>query len=435
MPGPAGSPPTPTPNASPARADIDPLTVRRRINRTLLATQAFGSAGFLVASTVTPIVGAALSGRASWAGVPATFYWGGGAAFALLWGRLMDPLGRRVTLTLGLTTGIVGATIAAVAIGAGSFAGFVAGLVLMGGANTAVQLARFVAAEVHPRAERGRAISTVVVGGTVGGVLGPLLVAPTSRVAESFGRPGLSGPYAASACFFLVGAVVVSVMLRPEPRDIARALADPAHPLTGDSGGSRPVRAILADRWVIVAMLSMLLSQGVMSMLMVISSLHMKNHQHPLGIISVVMSSHMVGMYGFSLATGRLADSWGRGPLIATGAGLLVVAGLGAIWSVAAVPMSGVLFLLGLGWNLCYVGGSTLLSDRLTQIERARIQGMNDALLTSASALGSLMSGIVFARVGYPAMGIVAAAVALIPLALGWRLPRDSGHSAIQTAP
>ncbi len=416
-------------------ADAAPLAARRRIKLTLLATQSFGSAGFLVASTVTPIVGAALSGHAGWAGVPAAFYWGGGAVFALLWGRLMDPLGRRATITLGLISGLAGATIAAAAISAGSFVWFVAGLLLMGGANTAIQLARFVAAEVHPAAERGRAIATVVVGGTVGGVLGPLLVAPTSHIAERYGRPGLSGPYAASACFFVVGAIIVMTLLRPEPRDLARALADPGAPVTQDSRGPRPVRAILADRWVQVAMLSMLLSQGVMSMLMVISSLHMKNHQHPLGIISIVMSSHMVGMYAFSLVTGRLADAWGRGPLIAVGAALLVVAGLGAIWSVAAVPMSGVLFLLGLGWNLCYVGGSTLLSDRLTQVERARIQGMNDALLTSASAIGSLMSGVVFARVGYPAMGIVAASVALIPFALGWSLPRGSAHTAIQTAP
>ena len=435
MPGPAGSPRTPTPSGSPARSEIEPAAIRRRIKRTLLATQSFGSAGFLVASTVTPIVGAALTGRASWAGVPATFYWGGGAVFALLWGRLMDPLGRRLTLTLGLISGIIGAAIAASAIGAGSFAGFVAGLVLMGGANTSIQLARFVAAEVHPAAERGRAISMVVMGGTVGGVLGPLLVAPTSRLAESFGRPGLAGPYAASAGFFLVGAIIVMTLLRPEPRDVARALGGSTTPAASDAQGPRTVRAILADRWVVVAVFSMLLSQGVMSMLMVISSLHMRNHQHPLSAISLVMSSHMVGMYGFSLVTGKLADSWGRGPLIAVGAGLLVVAGLGAIWAVAAVPMTGVLFLLGLGWNLCYVGGSTLLSDRLTQVERARVQGINDALLTSASAVGSLMSGIVFSRVGYPAMGMVAAAVALIPLALGWSLPRGSGHTAIQTAP
>jgi MFS family permease len=239
-------------------------------------------------------------------------------------------------------------------------------------------------------------------------------------MAEWFSWPGLAGPYAASAGFLALGAVVVSILLRPDPRELAKAVAEPVQAGTA-ADARRPLGEILADRGVRTAMFSMLLSQGVMSMLMVISSLHMKHHDHPLSAISLVMSSHMVGMYAFSMVTGRLADSWGRGPLIAVGALVLIGAGVGAMVAVAALPMALVLLFLGLGWNLCYVGGSTLLSDRLTQVERARVQGINDALLTGASAIGSLLSGLVFARVGYSAMGLVAGSVALIPLALGWR--------------
>jgi MFS family permease len=226
--------------------------------------------------------------------------------------------------------------------------------------------------------------------------------------------------------FFALGAAVVTALLRPEPRDLALAMES----ATSDGGSSgpaaRPVREILRDRWVQVAMLSMLLAQGIMSMLMVISSLHMKGHQHSLGAISAVMSSHVIGMYAFSIVSGHLADRWGRARLIAAGAALLIVAGVGAIQSVALLPMAAVLLLLGLGWNLCYVGGSTLLSDRLGQLERARVQGINDSLLTSASALGSLFSGVVFAAVGYSTMGAAVAVVAVLPLALGWRFRNRS---------
>ena len=388
----------------------------------MFAAQSFGSAGFLVSSTVTPIVGAALAGSPRWAGVPAAFYWSGGACFAFLWGRLMDRIGRRRTIATGLGIGMIGAAVAAASVATGTFPGFIGGLVLMGAANTAVQLARFVAAEVHPKAERGRAIATVVMGGTVGGVLGPLLVAPTSRIAEAFSFPRFSGPYAASGGFFLVGALVVMALLRPEPRDLALALEEPRPETGADGHGARPVREILRDGGVQVAMLSMLLAQGVMSTLMVISPLHMIGHQHSLGNISAVMSSHVIGMYAFSMVTGKLADAWGRGPLIAVGATILIAAGLGATQSVTLGPMSLVLFLLGLGWNLCYVGGSTLLTDRLTQMERARVQGLNDSLLTGASALGSLLSGVAFGQVGYPFIGVTVATVALVPLVLGWRL-------------
>jgi MFS family permease len=174
----------------------------------------------------------------------------------------------------------------------------------------------------------------------------------------------------------------------------------------------------------------MILGQVVMSMLMVITSLHMKDHHHPLGRIAAVISSHVVGMYAFSVVSGRLADRWGRRPTILAGAVLLSLACLTAPLSPAALPLGVSLFLLGLGWNLCYVGGSSLLADQLAPAERARVQGFNDFLMGAASAAGSLGSGWVFAAVGYGAMGLVAAAAALVPFVLAWRL-----RGALRPAP
>ncbi|MGH2397145.1 MAG: MFS transporter, partial [bacterium] len=116
--------------------------------------------------------------------------------------------------------------------------------------------------------------------------------------------------------------------------------------------------------------------------------------------------------------SGRLADRWGRGPVIMAGAAILILATLTAPLSPQVVPLTVALFLLGLGWNFCYVAGSTLLADQLSPSERARTQGFNDLLIGLASAVGSLGSGLVFAAIGFGAMGIVGAAAALIPLAM-----------------
>ncbi|MBM4187533.1 MAG: MFS transporter [Gemmatimonadetes bacterium] len=392
----------------------------RHIKWVLFITQAFGSAGFLVASTVTPIVGADLARRASWAGVPTACYWAGGALFATVWGRLMDPLGRRMTMTLGLSTGVVGAVVAAGAIALRSFLGFVTGLLLMGAANAAMQLGRFVAGEVHQPAARGRAIATVVMGGTVGAVLGPVLVAPMSALALSLGGPGLSGPYAASAAFFVLGGAVVAALLRPEPRDLALRLAQPA----GPAPAARPLATILADSTVAVTIAAMVASQAVMTMLMVITSLEMSHRDHGLEAISGVMSAHVLGMFGFSLISGRLADRWGRGPLIAFGGAMLICSGVVASRAIAVIPLGAALWLLGLGWNVVYVGGSTLLSDRLAAAERAKVQGLNDSLVTATAAGASVVSGVVFSAVGYGVMGVVCAATGLIPFVVGRWLSR-----------
>ena len=397
----------------------------RTLKWTLFGAQAMGSAGFLVASTVTPIVGAQLSGRPELAGMPTALYWAGGALATLLWGRLMDPIGRRKTLSIGLLVGVLGASLASFFVVLHSFRGFVLGLALMGAANSALQLARFMAGEVHVIEERGRAISTVVLGGTVGAVFGPALVAPMSALATSFGAPPLAGPYAASAFFFSMGAVLVVLLLWPDPRDLAkevhRACATP-------EGPARSVSEILSDPRVRIAVLTMAIGQVVMVMLMVITSLHMSHHHHPLSSIAAVMSSHVFGMYAFSVVSGRFADTWGRGPLIGVGAIVLVVSCLTATLSTEVGPLAFALFLLGLGWNFCYVGGSTLLSDCLSQRERARIHSINDFVLTTLAGTGSALSGLVFSSLGYAMMGYISAAVSVILVVLSRSVDRRAAE-------
>jgi MFS family permease len=141
----------------------------------------------------------------------------------------------------------------------------------------------------------------------------------------------------------------------------------------------------------------------------------MRGHHHDLIDISVVISSHTFGMYAFSIVSGRLADRWGRGPVILTGSATLIMACLAATISPDVLPLGVALFLLGLGWNFCYVGGSTLLADQLSPLERARTQGANDLLVGLASAVGSLGSGFIFAALGYNVMAFVSAGFALIP--------------------
>ncbi len=164
------------------------------LTRTLFAAQSLSSAATVAIFPIVAIAGAKLSGQSTWAGVPAMAYQLGGAFAAFLWGRLMDPLGRRSVLAIGMLLGATGSTISAGAIIGQSFWTFFGGAVLVGMAVSAVQLSRFVSAEVHPVAERARAISTVVLGGTVGAIFGPLTAGPMARAAASRGLDELAGP-------------------------------------------------------------------------------------------------------------------------------------------------------------------------------------------------------------------------------------------------
>jgi MFS family permease len=237
---------------------------------------------------------------------------------------------------------------------------------------------------------------------------------------------------------FAVGAVVVFLGLRPDPREIGRQVAALFPQSMSEAGPARSIFAIFRQPAAAVALLAMVLGQTVMVLVMVITSLHMRDHNHMLGDISIVISAHTFGMYAFSIISGQLTDRWGRGPVIMVGSISLILACLGATLSPDVLPLGAALFLLGLGWNFCYVGGSTLLADQLTPIERAHTQGFNDLLVGLGSATGSLSSGLIFAALGYAVMAYISAGLALLPLGgvalWSWRSMRQAAGIARSTA-
>lgn len=396
----------------------------RKITWVLFANQSLASAGFIAAATLNSIIGTELGGSASYAGVPSAVYLVGAALAASAWGYIMDQIGRRNGMVSGLVIGVIGNGLVLFAIAISSFVLFLVGMLLMGITNAAVVLGRFAAAEVNPPEKRGEAISNVVLGGTFGAIVGPLLVGPMGTFIKTFGMDEVAGAYLATLILFAISATVVFIGLRPDPRDLGKqvALQHPDPVLNALTGKARSIFEILSQPAALVAVSAMALGQVVMVAIMVITSLHMNNHHHNLRDISAVISSHTFGMFAFSVLSGRLADRWGRGPVILTGASTLLLACITAPLSPNVFPLAVALFLLGLGWNFCFVGGSALLSDQLSPLERSRTQGTNDLLVGLASATGSLGSGIVFAASNYTIISIVAGVIALVPflMSLFW---------------
>ncbi|MCJ7733265.1 MAG: MFS transporter [Anaerolineales bacterium] len=390
--------------------------IARKITRTLFLSQSFVSAALITTGTVNSIVGAELSGKVAWAGLPVTVMLISAALGAFSWGFINERIGRRNGLGIGLILGAAGGLLSGIGIWQRTYSIYLIGMGLFGFAQSAMQLGRFAAAEVNPEETRGKAIATVVLGGTVGSIAGPLLVGPAGVLATRFGQNELVGPYITALILFVIATGIIFIWLRPDPTTIAKELAFKDQKTQLTNKPSRTIPKILKQPGVIVAILSMVIGQAVMVMVMVITALHMKALTHPLTSISLVISAHTFGMYAFSIFSGRLTDRLGRETVIALGAGILILAGVTAGLSPDVLPIAVSLFLLGLGWNLCYVGGSTLLTDQLFPSERSRMQGVNDLLVGLASAVGSLGSGFVFAAVGFQIMGFVGAGFAVIPV-------------------
>ncbi len=408
----------------------------RRLTWLLFFGQSLNSAAYIAGTTIGAIIGAALSGQPALAGVPSAAFGLGTALAAYPAARLMERIGRRRGLMVGYAAGVAGALLAGIAVLTSNFGLFLLGFGGIGVARGFIDLGRYAAAEMNPAAERARAISLVVLGGTLGALLGPALVAPMGDWAQALGGAALSGPWFAAAGLYLVGLVLIGLFLRPDPSDLARQFAEAATATVNLAAQVvRPARVILAQPATQLAILAMVTAQLVMSTVMSITSLHMTHHGHGLAEVSIVTMAHTLGMFGLSMVSGRLADNFGRVQTIVVGAVILVlgcaVAPLSLDTSVIAVSM----FLLGLGWNFCYVAGTALLTDNLLIGERGRVQGGSDLAMGLLGSVGSLQGGLLFAWTGFTSLSAFGLAIALLPLLLAIRhLAQRAGQPSLASS-
>ncbi len=409
------------------QAPADTLAERARAQRraltVLIAGQVLGGVGLAAGVAVGALLARDLLDGDSLTGLPVAVATAGGALAAPPLSRLMNARGRRPGLALGYLLGAVGGAIVVLAAAIGSFAVLIAGMIVFGSGNTASLLARFAGADLAPPLGRARALSTVLFATTFGAVAGPNLIDGTGAVARAVGLPELAGPFALSALAYAAAATVVAIALRPDPLLLARAL---------DAGdGPAPVTVALARRggWselsrgpALVGVSGMVAAQLVMVGVMTMTPLHMRAHGHGLSVIGLVISVHIAGMYLFSPLVGLLADRAGRMFTLRAGAGTLTAAGVLAALAdpASSVVLAVALFLLGLGWSLCLVAGSTMLVNAVPLARRAQAQGDADLLVGLAGATGGLGSGVLLGAAGFAAVGLLAAVIAVVFLGPRW---------------
>jgi MFS family permease len=393
---------------------------QRRILRVLAAAQVLGGAGFFIGFAVVPVLAREVTGSASLAGLPSAAAVAASALAAVPLSRLMTRAGRRPGLALGHAIAVVGAGLVVLATVSRSLPVLMVGTALFGVGNTSNLLARYAATDVSLEHQRGRATSVVLFATALGAVAAPNLVPSTGKLAGAIELPALAGPFLFA--FFASGlaALLLLILLRPDPLEVAGLLTVPTPRDRRHSSSPRPpILHALRDRRVAIGATAMIAANLVMTVLMTMAPVHLVEHGHSLAIVGVVLSVHVAGMFLPSPLSGWLCDRWGRIPVIAAGAvALLCAAAVGATADAdASAPVGVALLLLGLGWNLAIVGGGTLLTDALAVAERPRVQGTADLAMGMAGALGGLASGAVLAAGGFLLLSVLAAGVVL-PLLL-----------------
>ncbi|MEX2575061.1 MAG: MFS transporter [Halofilum sp. (in: g-proteobacteria)] len=359
----------------------------------LMLSQAVLMTGTSLLVATSGLVGRELADRALLATVPLGLQFLAMTLTAMPASLLMQRIGRSRGFVLGAVLAMAGSGVAAWSILHGHFVGFCIGSMLLGSFNGFGQFYRFAAAETVTAGYRSRAISWVLVGGIVAGFLGPNLAAWTRELLPAL----FAGSYAVLGVMYLIPLVAAAAMRIPVPSAAERAQR------------GRPLRTIAAQPNFLLAVAAATVGYGTMNLLMAATPLAMDSHGYGFGETAFVIQWHVLAMFVPSFFTGHLIGRFGVYAILAIGALLALAA--------VAINLAGqgtwdfwtALVCLGVSWNFLFIGGTTLLVETYEPAERAKCQGVNDAVVFGTVTVTALGAGALFDGIGWFWMNLAAA--------------------------
>ena len=366
------------------------------------SAQFFGAFGQVTMVILAGIVGAELTPDPRFATLPVACAVLGLAGTTVPAALSMQRFGRRPVFIGGMLVATAGTLVAAMAIETRAFWLFCAGTALMGSNNAFVAQFRFAAAESVPEALTSRAIAWVMLG-----TVGAAIVAPQLLIAV---RGWSSTEYVASfvllGAIYLLGAAALTGLKVPPP----------ASHTTADAP-ARPFRQIARQSAFALAVMSAAIGYGTMALIMTATPVNM----HVVDGLSVestalVIQGHVLAMYLPSLVSGWLVARLGISRMIIAGTLAEMACVVVALSGREVMHYGAALIALGVGWNLMFVAGTTLLTRCYRPAERFRVQAVNDFCIFGVMAAASLLAGVLINVAGWLWLNLIALGPLLILL-------------------
>lgn len=396
-----------------ARSDLAPVVDDRLARRNALllaAAQALGGASASIVIASGSLVGAGMHGSdKSLATLPVSCFVLGTAFGTLPAGAVMHRFGRPVGFVGAALFGVLAGLVSAAAIFEASFALFCLGTMASGVVAAFVQQYRFAAADTASDAYRPKAISLVLAGGVLAGVIGPQTVIAT---ADLFEPVFFAGTYVAQAGLSLLSLGILAFLSVPRPRAAAGA---------GPAARGRPLAEIMAQPRFIVSVACAITSYALMSLVMTATPLAMIGCGLTQTDAAYAIQWHVLAMFAPSFFTGHLIARFGRERIVMVGLGLLAACAVVALSGLEVAHFFSALILLGIGWNFGFIGATAMLADAYRPEERTRVQSVNDFLVFGCVAAASFSSGALLQAFGWGTVNWLVFPFTLLCLGLlGW---------------
>ncbi|NIY74491.1 MFS transporter [Thalassospira sp. HF15] len=372
--------------------------------RLLFLAQALYWSCSLIGITLTSIVGVSLAPVPTLATLPLGMLMVGNLLSVHPLAMMMQTRGRRAGLFVGALFGVVGGMLMAFGIYIGSFWLIAIAPVLIGTYQASASYYRYAALEAVTPVQKGRAAALVLGGGILAA-----LVAPEIAVASRDMLPvPFAGAYIALAGLAALGA---SLMIM---------LPDGGIPQRVGSSGAMMMN--LLRRPVIRGAVAISAAgQGIMVLVMTATPLAMKYCGFGVDVSANVIRWHLIGMFLPAFFAGPMIDRFGPRRIASLGAFVLVISVAFAVSdnSVSAFLISS--FLLGIGWNMMLLAGTTMLGEAHDDAERGHAQSVMELGISTTATIGSLASGALIIGVGWAPVNYGVLPVLVVALFLLWR--------------
>lgn len=400
------------PQAPPA--DSRPAPGRWQVGRstwTLMVCQALFFAGISIDLTLTGIVGLKLAPSPSLATLPLAMIMITGTTASVATGLLVQKFGYPVVVAGGAVAAVIGGSVSVLAVQRDSFVLLCVGTGIVGLYRATGSYIKYMAADCAPDGQRQRALSFILAGGLIAAFGGPLLA---TRSAHWFSAE-YAGAYAAIAVL-----AVLSIPLVLTVRMRVHVQAE-----TGQKLAPVPIQAVRRSRTFHSGLLALAVSGGVMTMIMAIGPIGSQHAGHSIAMGASIIQWHLVAMFAPSVVTGALLERIGSRWTAWLGAVTLVV---GAAAGVAGSAYSNFLIALvlnGLGWNLLYTAGSSMMIECYPAGRGGRILAVAEGVGTATAVVSSLTASAIFYAVGWRGASVAPLVLGLL-VALWFLIPTRS---------
>ncbi|MEI8657979.1 MFS transporter [Vibrio sp. Hal054] len=375
---------------------LGPDVSRSNLWRLTLA-QALAGANSVVVFATGAIVGSMLAPSPLLATLPISIFVVGMAVCVFPAGELARKYGRKAAFMAGSVAGVLTGLLAMAAMFTGLFWLFCLST-LLGGAYAAVVLSfRFAVTDGLPPEKRPQALSLVMAGGIVAGVIGPQLVTQTMYL---WPEKMFAATFLAQAVVAVISGVILYGVQSPAVKE--------------QHGGRRPLLEIALQPRFISAVVCGAASYMIMNFLMTAAPLAMHMHGHSHESSNLGIQWHVIAMYAPSFFTGKLIARFGAVRISAIG---IVLTGVSAAVGLLGVDVNHfwwLLILLGIGWNFGFLGASALVLECHKPEEKNRVQSLNDFIIFGLMAIGSFSSGGLLSAYGWQMVLLVS----FVPLIL-----------------